>query len=110
MNDFTLSIVELASIGCTPEEIIAELDLDQSIEDFIQAYKDILKKGLLKYQVTLKRAQAAQAKDDPQVLKWLAQVYLKQTDKQSNIPFTEPDKYSDMTRDQLIEILHGKKT
>lgn len=107
MNEID-SILELASIGCTTLEIIAELDLPQTEEEFNITYSSVMKKGKLKYQVALKRAQASQAKEDPSVLRWLAVQYLGQS-----VKATEAEKvvgkYDDYTRDQLIELLHGKK-
>jgi hypothetical protein len=96
-------ILELASIGCTPAEIIAELNLEHTEEEFNKLYESVMKKGKLKYNVSLKRAQASQAKDDPSVLKWVSIQQL--GDKGAA---QQADKYSAMTRDQLLEILNGK--
>lgn len=103
MDDITLKIIELASIGCTPDEIIAELDLIHTEDEFNQLYASVMKKGKLKYQVKLKRAQASQAEEDPSVLKWVSLQHL--GDKSATIPTNQ---YDSMTREQLLEILHGK--
>jgi hypothetical protein len=94
-------IIELASIGCSPAEIIAELDLEYTEEEFNKLYDSVMKKGKLKYQVSLKRAIASQAKEDPSILKWASSQHIDGNLKENN-------KYSNYTREQLLEILNGK--
>lgn len=94
-------IIELASIGCNTLEIIAELDLEYSEEEFNKLYDSVMKKGKLKYQVKLKRAIASQAVDDPSILKWASSQHIDNNIKENN-------KYSNYTREQLLEILNGK--
>jgi hypothetical protein len=100
-DDKQLEIIKLASIGCNTLEIIAELDLEYTEEQFNQLYDIVMKKGKLKYQVMLKRAIASQAVDDPTVLKWASSQQLGDNIKENN-------KYSNYTREQLLEIINGK--
>lgn len=103
-SDLNQLIMELASIGCTPEEIIAELDLSNTLDSFLKEYEEIMNKGLLKYRVRIKKAQSQIGLDDPQALKWLAQVYLGQTDKHIE-KVKEKGKYEGLSREELIALL-----
>lgn len=102
-DDIKLKIIELASIGCNTLEIIADLDLEHTEEEFNQLYDSVMKKGKLRFQVSLKRAIASQAKDDPSVLKWIAAQHLDQTTNNKT-----DNKYAAMSREQLLDILNGK--
>lgn len=96
-----LKILELASIGCTPEEIVAELDLTLTTDQIIQTYGEILKRGSLKFKVAIRKAQMKLIERDAGLSRWLGTVGLGQD-------VVDPNKQSELDhldRSQLLEML-----
>ena len=74
-------LLELASVGCTPEEVYTFLELDTPYEDFCEYFHKHFTTGKARLRILIRRAIMRKAiSGDTQMILFLSNRYLKDTD------------------------------
>ncbi len=100
-DDFVKNqVIDLATIGCSPKEIMLELSLDN-----FDAYQKEFEIGVNRFKIILKKAQAqAVANGDTTMLKWLGIQHLGQKESvQTNVIAAMP--FENYSRAELVELI-----